>query len=268
MRYLFGSAFAILTAVTNASPSIFSPYYPPLLEQETLQTNDSASPQELDRRQGGCASGYSSCFTLGAPGSCCASGSSCQNDQAGRVACCPEGQFCTGTLGIPNPSVSAAASNGGIIVGGAAATPAITSVTNTFAAPASTGQSVAGSVVSNQYFAFAAIPTSYANAAVCSSYYSGCQSDFARCTSSVGGGVNGVTVGGAGVGITVQGASATLQATSICSSLSSAACHGLQLASCSGGTAPANINAAPTNCPGVYGFGVGVAVGVAGHLLG
>ncbi|KAI9792865.1 MAG: hypothetical protein M1835_007623 [Candelina submexicana] len=268
MRYVLFIPLAFLVAVSNASPSLFSPYYPPLLEQETLETNDSAPAQELYRRQGGCAAGYSSCYALGAPGSCCSPRSLCQIDQAGHVACCPEGQACTGTIGVASASASAStqATNAGIIVGGAA--PPITSTTNTFAVPATTGQTVAGSVVSNQYFAFAAIPTSYPNAAACSSYYSGCQSEFARCTSSVGVGVNGVTVSGPGAGITVQGASVMPQATSICSSLSSAACHGLQLASCSGGTAAVNLNAAPTKCSGLYGFGAGVIIGVAGQVFG
>ncbi|KAI9722228.1 MAG: hypothetical protein M1812_001700 [Candelaria pacifica] len=270
MRSLLSISFAFLFAGSNASPSLFSPYYPPLLEQDTVQINDSASFLELDRRQGGCAAGYSSCYALGAPGSCCSPRSTCQTDQAGHVACCPVGQACTGTVNVASASMSASVptSNGGIIVGGAAATPTITSTTNTYVAPATTGQTMAGSVVSNQYFAFAAIPTSYANAAVCSSYYSGCQSEYTRCTSSVGVGVNGVTIGGPGAGITVQGASATLQATSICSSLSSAACHGLQLASCSGGTAAVNLNAAPTKCPGLYVFGAGAVIGIAGQVFG
>ena len=81
-----------------------------------------------------------------------------------------------------------------------------------------------------------------------------------------------MTVSGAGVGITVQGATATLAAAvSVCSSLSSQACYGLQLASCSiytGTGTLINPNAAPTKCVGgLYGVGVGVAVGIAGQIL-
>ena len=90
----------------------------------------------------------------------------------------------------------------------------------------------------------------------------------------------GVTVSGPGGGITQQGAIAPLSAESICSSLSAEACHGLALAQCStlGGAAQTaaagtfvagNANAALTRCAvAFYGVGMGVAVGVAGHVMG
>ena len=83
-----------------------------------------------------------------------------------------------------------------------------------------------------------------------------------------------MTVSGGGGGITVEGASATLSAASICSSLSSQACFGLQLANCqvfgtAGNTGTTSfVNAVPTKCAGLYGLGVGVGIGLAGQMLG
>ena len=88
-----------------------------------------------------------------------------------------------------------------------------------------------------------------------------------------------VTVSGPGGGITQQGAIAPTSAESICSSLSAQACHGLALTQCStlGGASKTaagtfvggNANAAPTRCAAaLYGVGMGVAVGLAGHVMG
>ena len=89
----------------------------------------------------------------------------------------------------------------------------------------------------------------------------------------------GVTVSGPGGGITQQGAVAPASAESICSSLSAEACHGLALTQCStlGGAAKTgaagtfiegSVNAAPTRHAGsLYGFGVGVAVGLVGQVM-
>ena len=90
----------------------------------------------------------------------------------------------------------------------------------------------------------------------------------------------GVTVSGPGGGITQQGAIAPASAESICSSLSAEACHGLALTQCStlGGAAKTaaagtfvegSANTAPTRCAGaLYGVGMGVAVGLAGRVMG
>ena len=89
-----------------------------------------------------------------------------------------------------------------------------------------------------------------------------------------------VTVSGPGGGITQQGAIAPASAESICSSLSAQACHGLAVTQCStlGGAAKTaaaatfvggNVNAAPTRCAAaLYGVGMGVAVGLAGQVMG
>ena len=82
---------------------------------------------------------------------------------------------------------------------------------------------------------------------------------------------------GGGAGITVQGASATASAASVCSSLSSQACFGLQTSNCAsfgtGGATGTVFNPAGAGagrrCDGImYGVGVGVAVGLAGQVIG
>lgn len=91
-----------------------------------------------------------------------------------------------------------------------------------------------------------------------------------------------MTVSGAQGGITQQGAMAPASAEAICSSLSQEACHGLNLVMCStlGGAAAKATNAgsfvvgsatgnvaAPTNHAGVYGIGIGMAIGIAGQVM-
>ena len=90
-----------------------------------------------------------------------------------------------------------------------------------------------------------------------------------------------VTVSGIGGGVTQQGAMPVASAESICSSLSAEACHGLQLSQCStlGGAAKTtgsgasfivggSANIGPTKCAALYGVGIGVAVGLAGQVVG
>ena len=256
-----------LVAFSSASLSDFSPLYFPELGQ---------SFGALQRRQNNCQSGYNSCSSLGGSNSCCPSNTNCALDQAGHIACCPINAFCTGVISVGSSAPTITGLSTSTTTGVAAAA---TSTTNGFIVPASTTGAAqttnpagGGSTVANAVFPFVYNPTTYANAAACSSYYSRCQTEYASCTSSLGGSVNGVTVSGAGVGVTVQGATATLSAAeSICSSLSSQACYGLQLASCSTYTGTGTLitpNAAPTQCVGgLYGVGVGVAVGIAGQIL-
>ena len=88
-----------------------------------------------------------------------------------------------------------------------------------------------------------------------------------------------VTISGPAGGVTQAGPMPVSSAESICSSLSVEACHGLALTQCStldgakqtaagtfvgGGVA----NAAPTMGPLMYGMGVGVALGLAGQVVG
>lgn len=160
-----------------------------------------------------------------------------------------------------------------------AATNAMPSQTTAAQSAATTG-SGGKRIVSNAYYPFAYLPTNFPNAAVCTASYSSCVKEFAKCTYSLESGDSGITVSGAGVGITRQAAIPDITAASICSSLSTEACHTLQLADCTtygnaaaataGGSFKVSANAAPTGCPGMYGvgMGVGVALGFAGQMAG
>lgn len=241
-----------------------SPFLQPYFESsfDTLFQN----LNNLEKRQNNCPAGATSCSNLGNSAACCTSNTNCQLDQAGRVACCPNGASCTGTLGA-NTGIS---------------TQTLTTTSNAFIVPTSTNQvnpqvtATGLSTVPNAFFPFVFLPATYSNAAGCSSYFSSCQNEYNSCTASLGGGVNGVTVSGIGGGVTVAGSTPTVQPQSICSSLSSQACSNGQLANCNTyGTAGQatvtiiNPNAAPSRCPGgLYGVGVGVALGVAGQVLG
>lgn len=98
--------YSILLLLSAASASrldqVFSPFtLPRQLElEEQLSLSNATMPQfELVKRAGTtCASGYSSCSTLGAVGLCCPITGACQQDQGGNVACCPSNAVCTGTI--------------------------------------------------------------------------------------------------------------------------------------------------------------------------
>lgn len=249
----------VLTTSPERSPFL-QPYFEPSFD---IAIHDS---HILDKRQNNCPAGATSCSNLGNSGACCASNTNCQLDQAGHVACCPSGASCTGTIGANTGS----------------STQASTTTSNAFIVPTSTNQvnpqvtATGVSTVPNAFFPFVFLPATFSNAAGCSSYYSSCQTEYNSCTASLGGTVNGVTVSGLGGGVTVAGSTPTVQAQSICSSLSSQACSNVQLANCNTyGTAAVasvtliNPNAAPSRCPGsFYGVGVGLALGVAGQVLG
>lgn len=231
-----------------------SPFLAPYTEEITYN----GFALNLFRREGNCGSGVS-CAAMGDPGSCCMSKSHCAVDQAGHVACCPLNAKCTGTIGR---GAFATATNTGNAAGAAQVT--------------SNGDE---QIVSNRYYAFPYAPTSFPNRVVCSSSYSSCKSEFIKCTYTLESGDNGVTVSGAGVGVTRQPALPDVTAASICSSLSTQACHNLQLASCATyGTGAATAagsfgvsggGAMPTGCPEIYrvGMGVGVALGIAGQMV-
>ncbi|KAI9814380.1 MAG: hypothetical protein M1827_003236 [Pycnora praestabilis] len=208
---------------------------------------------------------------------CCAPNTLCALDPLGQVACCPVGSFCTGTLAA-NPGTTTVAATSP--TSGPAMLGTTTTTTEGFVVAATTTPAAGaapGSTIANAPFPFVFLPTTYTNAAECSSYYSSCQTEYSSCAASLGGHVNGVTVSGAGVGITVAGATATatVDASSVCSSLSAQACYGLQLSQCPsyGGSTGAvvNINAAPTRGVGGGGtfgvWGAGVVVGIVGHVF-
>lgn len=260
----------------------------------------------LQKRQNACPSNYNPCSSLNAgfnAGSvCCASGTECQLDQAGHVACCPRGASCTGTISV-GTATSSTGNTGGFIVGGGGGSTSgpgsglslggassTTTTTNNFLAPATTTTSsgvisqqgfTGASGPSNAYFGFIPIATPFPNQQVCSSAFSSCQTEFQKCTVALGGGggaigTNGVSISIGGISINgpvTLGASAA-SAASVCQSLSTQACQGLQLSSCNGVSRGSNNAAAmPTPWPPVYGVGVGVGVGlivggVAEHILG
>jgi hypothetical protein len=237
--------FALLLTLNSAATE-----YSPFLEPYNEATTYNGFALNLFRRDGNCGSGIS-CAAMGDKASCCMSKARCAVDEAGRVGCCPENAQCTGTIG-----------------GSAVAT-----ATGTPAPSAQITGSGGRSVVSNAYYPFPYLPTNFPNAAICTSSYSSCATEFAKCTYSLESGDSGVTVSGAGVGITKPAAIPDITAASICSSLSTEACHNLQLAGCAtygsaaaqtaGGSFVASTNAAPTGCAGMYGVGMGVGVGVA-----
>lgn len=131
--------------------------------------------------------------------------------------------------------------------------------------------STTGSTLDGAY-PFVVVPTAFSNADTCSSYYSVCQSEYTQCAGALMGRY-GVTIGGAGGGKTVEAVTAASQATSICSSLSAEACHGINLAYCSSvatqtGSSEVNGNdASPVRMSSLHDLVFGLAVGVAGMFI-
>src|SRR2546421_2750332 len=166
-----------------------------------------------------CPLGYNSCSTIGYTNACCPVNTNCAQDDAGHIACCPFNARCTGTVG---GSPGSAISSTSAFVLGASST---TTSTAAFITP-TTGVEGGGSTVANAVFPFVYIPTSYADQALCSSYWTSCQSESASCFSYLAG-VTQVTI--AGPGITSLGAAG---ASSICSELSATACYNLDLTTC------------------------------------
>jgi hypothetical protein len=183
------------------------------------------------KRDGNCPANYNTCSNEGNSGICCKSGTTCTVDGANNYACCPTGAKCTGTLGA---TATGGSGNGN---GNSASTttsgfmfPQGTSTTTT-----SSKASITGSTVPGAAYPFVYIPTSYSNAASCSSYYSFCQDEYTSCIVSLGGQYGVTIAGGNGGGVTVAGATAVTSASaavSTCSSLSLEACYGLQESYC------------------------------------
>ena len=222
--------FLLASSTAATSSSTICPFIAPFIDQSRSYPINNEDPL-LDlfrRQQNNCPIGYNSCSKLGAANVCCSVSAVCSADAANDVACCPSGAQCTGTIGATG-SVTGAVTDTGTTAGGGFIFGSATTTAST-TGPITSSARVPQSTVANAYFPFLYIPTSFANAAVCSSYYSSCGTEFSSCTASIGGGINGVTVTGGGAGITVQGATAS--AASICSSLSSQACYNLQLGDC------------------------------------
>jgi hypothetical protein len=220
-----------------------------------------------------CPSNYNSCSAIGYSNACCPVNTNCALDAAGHIACCPFNAYCTGTAGGPAGSATLSTS---VFVLGASST---TTTTAAFITP-TTGVQGGGSTVPNAVFPFVYIPTSFANQALCSSYWTSCQSESASCFSSLAGATQ-VTI--AGPGITSLG---TAGASSICSELSATACYNLELTTCalfpaaSGAATATTTNQfvqtttaiggglRATGCPEMmYALGAGAVVGAAGVLV-
>ena len=262
-------ALAIVVAFvssTNAQLVGFSPFAQPF---------EFGDQSDLAKRQA-CPSNYNSCAGLGDSSACCAPDTNCARDQAGNVACCPFNAACTGAIsGTATGSITSTTS--GFVLGG-------TTTSTDVLGPPTTVNGVfgGGSTVPNAPYPFVYIPTSYTDAALCSQYYTSCQSESASCFASLGGQINGVTVAGGGSGITVGGAVTTTipaaSASSICSVLSASACYGLQPAACTqfqtgtNGVASATFaQAAPPRMTAgpriMYAMGAGAVVGAAGQFI-
>ncbi|KAJ4296494.1 hypothetical protein N0V90_006539 [Kalmusia sp. IMI 367209] len=271
----------LLPAITLAlaAPDFLSDFHPAQLQQSPAQINDtvgedSAALQLLKRQTdpNSCADGYNACTNINQPGLCCRNDQVCSADNAGHPACCPIGSACTGTIapitqasptGTNTQSSSSATAATTTTTSGGSATTSNTFVQGTTAPNAGTQRST----VSNTYFPFAYIPTTYTNAAACSSAYTSCQEDAASCTAALARGQNGVTISAPNGGVTITAVPSVgdASASSICSSLSASACFGLQVEACAS-FGPGD-SAAGRRCADAWRMGAGVALGVAGQLL-
>ena len=258
LLFLLPVTYAISTPAPRPSTCQFIPPLTQQIPKDPLL--------ELFRRQSSCQLGYNGCTNLGQPTACCTTTAICTTDANNDVACCPTGATCTGVLG------SAAATTGSLLGG--------TTTTGNSLFPATTaGAGFVESTVPNQYFPFLYIPTTFANAEVCSSYYTSCQTEYSSCLTSLGGGgaVNPITSAATVIQLTGrQVATATGSAASVCSSLYSQGCYNLQQGYCaslsqSAGAGAATgsgiiVTASGTDGPLVPGklswLGIGIAMAV------
>ncbi|CAI7624246.1 unnamed protein product [Penicillium glandicola] len=242
-------------AATFLTSTVHSIETAPFIAAEEATANKRAFEvlRILRRADDNCPSGYNPCTALGN-----ANGTNCSRDDANNIACCATGASCTGSL-------TSATTTG---TGTAFMFPsAATATTTTESGSAST----TGSTLDAAY-PFVVVPTTMSNAESCSSYYSLCRSEYTLCTGALMG-LYGVTIGGAGGGVTVEAVTASSQATSICSSLSAEACHGINLAYCSGiatqtgSTDVTGNDASPVRMSSLHDLVLGVAIGVAGMFI-
>lgn len=238
--------------------------FEPALEQLPTTSNDTTPVDSivelLKRQNNNCANNYYACTNLNAAGLCCPRTAVCSADRNNVVACCPQGAACTGALTSATGTVTASTT-----------VPFVTASTTTSGpfVQATTANAGSGgaSTVSNAFYPFPYIATTYTNAAACSSAYSRCQSDAASCTNALMGGAQGVTVSAPNGGATITAVPSLGQASAsqVCSSLSQEACYGLQVEACR--AFDGSGNAAPTR-GGCGAVAVGMAaLGVAGQLL-
>lgn len=268
MRLYIPLAFIPVVSALQV-PSIFASFYEPHLDNSLL-SNFSSVPDEFDlrKRDGNCPNNYNSCSTLAAAdaGACCTVGTFCTTDARRAIACCPTGATCTGSL--TQATATTTSGGGGGVFGTSSTATTTTDTTATITSAASLAY------VSNAFFPWPYIPTTYVNSAACMSAYSDCQSNLAACTADLEGGGSGfpVTIVAPGGGVTVAATTQNLgvaSATSICSSLYNVGCYGIVPGNCATfgtGTATSFIvgttgaAARPTmGCFVMAGLGLGIA---------
>ncbi|KAF1840858.1 uncharacterized protein K460DRAFT_347225 [Cucurbitaria berberidis CBS 394.84] len=250
-----------------AAPDILAEFEPalqqlPSTNNETELLTEDGRP-ELLKRQNNCATNYFPCANLNVLGVCCPRSAVCSADQRGQVACCPIGAACTGALGGSGVQTTTA------IPTASSTVPFVVASTTQNPFVQQTGGANARSTVQNAFFPFPYIPTTYTNAAACSSAYTSCQGDAASCTAALASGAAGVTISAPNGGATITAIpSLGLQsAQSICASLSSQGCFQLTVEACARFDGAGGGNAAARGRCGGYIMGAGVAVGIAGQLL-
>lgn len=254
--WLIGTLAILLpTAVSSIETEPFSPP-----EQGKSSKRALDVLRILRRDDDNCPSGYNPCSDLGNSDACCKSGSRCTTDAADNIACCRTGASCTGSLTGTSTGTTTQTGNSFMFPHGTSAT---TTGTGTVA-------SITGSTINGAY-PFVYVPTTFENTASCSSYYSLCQSEYTQCTGDLMGRY-GVTIGGGGGGVTVEAITGSAQATSICSSLSAKACHGLRLNDCAtaatGTGNDASDNAAiPGRTSNLHDLSLAFVVGIAGMFV-
>ncbi|KAL4811206.1 hypothetical protein BDV18DRAFT_128873 [Aspergillus unguis] len=238
-----------LIAATFLATSAFSASHIPFDSPVTAspETNHRAYDvlQLLKKRDGNCPSGYNACSNLDNSGICCRSSAICTSDEANHIACCPSGAKCTGTIA-------------GSTSGGFAAPSTSSDATQTDDDSSAT---ITGSTIDGAY-PFVAVPTSFSDADVCSSYYEQCEREYTSCVTYFGGW--GVTVTGGGADFTQTGGAAS--AIETCSSLSQAACHGLSLGDCGnyeGGADGTGVRRTSS----LHDIVVGMLIGAAGFFI-
>ncbi|KAH7095766.1 hypothetical protein FB567DRAFT_39502 [Paraphoma chrysanthemicola] len=255
-----------------AAQDIYAPFEPAVAQLSTTDnttvlgdgsSSNNNDPIELLRRQNGnaCATNYYACAAVNAPGLCCPRTAICTADSSRNVACCPQGAVCTGALGVP------AATGTSFVLASTTTTFATTNTNQPFVQVTTAPNAAQRSTVQNAFFPFAYIATTYINAASCSAAYTSCQADAASCTTALANGAQGVTVSAPNGGATITAVPSVglASAQSICASLSSQACYGLQVEACR--SFDGQGNAAPTGACKGWGVAAGVAVGLAGQML-
>lgn len=256
--------------VALAAPDVFAAFEPALEQlpgayNETETSADDGSFELLKRQGNSCATNYFACQNLNAAGLCCPRTAVCSADPRGAVACCQIGAVCTGTIGAVNTALQSASVN-----------PTATT-TGPFVAASTTGSpfvqqtngASAGSTVQNQFYPFPYIATTYTNAAACSSAYTSCQGDAAKCTAALESGAQGVTISAPNGGATITAIPSvgSQSAQSICASLSSAACYQLNVQACTSFDGNVAGNGVMQRQCGSYWMTAGVAMGIAGQML-